>query len=409
MTRPRERPTQDMAAVLRVYEARGEVSNDVLYREISESPGVDALAFETREPVGRNGERHGLAQRKLRWHQQSLRRLGLLERVPGKRAVWRLRPREELTPVAPNMTLVGFSTNLGLALWSSCDVFAKFNEPCALVLTSPPYCLAKPRRYGGPSEQDMVDFVCSSLEPMVKNMLPGGSLALNISNDIFVSGTPARSMYVERLTLALHDRLSLSLMDRLVWHNPTKAPGPMQWASKTRQQLNVAYEHVLWLTNDPIRCFADNRRVLEEHSPRHERLMAGGGERRNAVNNDGAYRITAGKSYANITAGRIPRNILTIPHQAMEINQVRAKVRAQGLPVHGALMPLALALFLVKFLTRPGDLVVDGFGGWATTAMAAEQTGRRWLITERIGEYVAAQALRMSGCAGFRSSFDLVS
>jgi hypothetical protein len=54
---------------------------------------------------------------------------------------------------------------------------------------------------------------------------------------------------------------------------------------------------------------------------------------------------------------------------------VRAKARVQGLPVHGALMPLPLALFLVKFLTRQGDLVVDGFGGWGTSAMAAEQTG----------------------------------
>ena len=86
---------------------------------------------------------------------------------------------------------------------------------------------------------------------------------------------------------------------------------------------------------------------------------------------------------------------------------MRAKARVQGLPVHGALMPLPLALFLVKFLTRQGDLVVDGFGGWGTSAMAAEQTGRRWLITERIGEYVAAQALRFSACAGFHSSFEL--
>lgn len=406
--RPREKTNEDMAAILAVYQVNGDVQNEELYREVSRALGGDPEQFERKLPVGKAGKRHCLAQRKVRWYQQSLKRLGLLERVPGKRAVWRLRPQEELTPVPPNATLVGFSTDLGLALWSSCDVFSKISERCALILTSPPYCLAKPRRYGGPTEQEMVDFVCSSLEPIVKNMLPGASLALNVSNDIFVSGSPARSMYVEKLTIALDDRLSLRLMDRLVWVNPTKAPGPMQWASKTRQQLNVAYEHVLWMTNDPLRCFSDNRRVLEPHTERHQRLMASGGERRSVVNSDGAYRINAGKSYSATTPGRIPRNVITVPHQASEISSTRALARAHGLPVHGALMPLQIALFLVRFLTRPNDLVVDPFGGWATSALAAEQTGRRWLITERIGEYVAAQALRMSGCAGFRSSLQLL-
>lgn len=70
-------------------------------------------------------------------------------------------------------------------------------------------------------------------------------------------------------------------------------------------------------------------------------------------------------------------------------------------------MPLALATFLIKFLTREGDLVVDLFAGWGTSAKAAEDTGRRWLLTERMAEYVAAQALRLCRAAGFRSSIPM--
>ena len=50
------------------------------------------------------------------------------------------------------------------------------------------------------------------------------------------------------------------------------------------------------MTNDPLRCFADNRRVLLPHTDRHKKLIAGGGEKRDAVYNDGAYRLRAGRS-----------------------------------------------------------------------------------------------------------------
>jgi DNA modification methylase len=52
-------------------------------------------------------------------------------------------------------------------------------------------------------------------------------------------------------------------------------------------------------------------------------------------------------------------------------------------------------------------LVVDLFGGWGTTALAAEQCGRRWIVTEQMAEYVAAQAMRLRNAAGFQNSIPL--
>ena len=63
-------------------------------------------------------------------------------------------------------------------------------------------------------------------------------------------------------------------------------------------------------------------------------------------------------------------------------------------------MPLALAEFLVGFLTAPGDLVVDPFGGWFTTAAAAEKLGRRWLSTEMMAEYAQLGASRFDTLKG---------
>ena len=136
-----------MQAVLAVYQNGGEITNDDLYKAVKEPLGFDDEDYKMRQAIGKAGMKHCVAHRKVRWFQQSLRGLGLVERVPGRRGVWRLRPREDqqLTPPVPGMTLVGFSTNLGVALWSSCDVFQRINEPVALLITSPPYPLAKPR------------------------------------------------------------------------------------------------------------------------------------------------------------------------------------------------------------------------------------------------------------------------
>ncbi|MDN8617174.1 site-specific DNA-methyltransferase [Variovorax ginsengisoli] len=262
------------------------------------------------------------------------------------------------------------------------------------------------RAYGNPSEAEYVDFICGALEPLLKNLIAGGCIALNVSNDIFLSRSPARSMYVERLTLALHDRLGLQLLERAIWHNPAKPPGPTYWASIKRQQLNVGYEPVLVFCNDPVRCVADNRRVLQPHSKRHAQLLAAGGEIRTATYGDGAYKLRPG-SFGNVTAGKIPKNVISLSRVSREVEKTRKEAKALGLPTHGALMPVKLARLLVEFLTPPGGLVLDPFGGWLSTALACEEAGYRWMAFEMMAEYSAGGGMRLSDRPGFHASFDL--
>ena len=393
------------SAVLASYERRpaDELSNDALYEDLIRGAGMPAADWRVLMPVGKSAQPRNLARRAVRWHQQTLKRMGLIERVPHKRGVWRatMQCKKELTPAPPQTFLVSFSTDLGVALWGSCSsVFSRIDEPIHLCLTSPPYCLSRPRYYGNPSEQDYVDFVCESLEPIVRNLVAGGSICLNISNDIFEKGLPARSLYRERLVLALNDRLGLRLMDQMVWENRSKAPGPIQWASKKRFLLNTGWEPVYWFTNDPARVRSDNRRVLKPHSPRHQRLIDQGGERRDAIFADGANRIKTG-SFSNPTAGSIPKNVLSFGHRCAQQTPARNALRSAGLPVHGAAMPFALADFLVKFLSEPGDLVVDPFAGICTTADASERNGRRWIASEIMFEYLWGASHRFEPATGF--------
>jgi site-specific DNA-methyltransferase (cytosine-N4-specific) len=69
--------------------------------------------------------------------------------------------------------------------------------------------------------------------------------------------------------------------------------------------------------------------------------------------------------------------------------------------VHGAIQPLSIPDFLIRFLTQEDDLVVDPFGGTLKTGIAAERLGRRWLVVEKILDYVRASAERFRGFEGF--------
>jgi DNA modification methylase len=252
--------------------------------------------------------------------------------------------------------------------------------------------------------ESYIDFICEILEPVVKNLVCGGNIALSVSQDIFEPGLPSRSMYLEKLTIALCERFGLHLMDRLVWES-NKPPGPYQWASKQRMQLNVGYEFVLWFTNDPMRCIADNRRVLEPHSAAHQKLIGQGGEKRERVSGDGAYRIREG-SYGNDTPGRIPRNVMHVGNVCHSQRQYKQRAKELGLAPHGATMPLALARKLVRFLSDVGQLVVDTCGGSMTTALACELESRAWASTELVFDYIRGGAERFRDMEGFELSID---
>lgn len=399
------------SGVLSIYKnGAGEaISNNQLYKEIGNKLGLTQSAFDVKSPVGESEQKHSLLKRKLRWFQQSLKQAGVIERVAGERGVWKLTEPagHGLSKILPNYSIVGFSTKLGVAIVGSCkDVFAKISEPLELIISSPPYPLSTARNYGNPTEKEFVDWICETIAPLIGNMADGASLCLNLGADIFMPKSPARSMYKERLILALNDNFGLHLMDNIIWQNPSKPPGPIAWASKQRFQLNGGYENIIWMCNNPLMSFADNRRVLEPHSEQHLKLMKSGGEFHARINSDGAHRIKAG-SYAKLTEGKIPRNILNISHNCKDQRDYKVHCLENGLTPHGAAMPLKLALFLIKFLSRTGQLIADPFGGSFTTAKAAELLSRRWISTDIMLEYVVGGASRFNTFDGFQQNIRL--
>jgi site-specific DNA-methyltransferase (cytosine-N4-specific) len=395
------------ASVAEAYAAApdGLLDNATLYREATRRAGLSDVDRMRREPIGQAGAMRNTTERRIRWFQQTLKKLGVIERVDGERGVWRLAAtaKRGLNAALAGVRLVAFSTELGVAVWGEArETLGDLDGLIALYVSSPPYPLRQPRAYGGVVDKAYVDWLCSVLEPVVARLMPGGSIVLNLSNDIFESGSPARSLYLERLVLALHDRLGLWLMDRTPWVNFSKPPGPTYWACVQAVQTAAAYEPIFWFTNDPHRVRANNRRVLEPHTPRHRRLMAAGGERREAAYGDGAYRLKPG-DFGRETEGRLPRNVIERGHACADTRALREHAKRLGLPPHGAMQPSAIPEFWIRFLTEPGDLVVDGTAGSIRAGLVAERLNRRWFCVEWMLQHLRCAAEMFRGFSGFEA------
>jgi site-specific DNA-methyltransferase (cytosine-N4-specific) len=99
------------------------------------------------------------------------------------------------------------------------------------------------------------------------------------------------------------------------------------------------------------------------------------------------------KGFGKDNGGAIPSNLLSIPNSESNSLYLRG-CKSVGLKGHPARFPAKLPEFFIKFLTDPGDLVVDIFAGSNTTGQVAESLGRRWLSIELDREYVAASVFR---------------
>jgi len=388
----------DLLHFLKFYPDTGKpIDNETMYRRFGDAAAIDKTELETLTPVGRDGRRYSLPKRRARWMQQELKRLGLLERVG--RAQWKLteqgRKKVRLTQTIGDFSMLAFSTRLGIAVWGDARaVFDKIDTPITLMVSSPPYPIMYGRAYGKWGEDEVIDLIVAVVEKILKNLVDGGSVMLNVGVDVFEKGKASRSVWVERLILRIYDVLGLRLMDRIIWHNPSKIPGPVEWASKRRIQMSSAYEPVLWFSNNPNKSKTDNRRILTPYTDKQKKLIERGGEAQGRQNGDGAYTSRRG-AFGKDNGGSMPRNIFKRGHISRSSSRYRSLCKENGLPTHHAMFPFELAEHLVKFGSEEGDLVVDPFGGSLTTAAVCEENRRRFITTDVVHEYLHGGGLRL--------------
>jgi site-specific DNA-methyltransferase (cytosine-N4-specific) len=254
-----------------------------------------------------------------------------------------------------------------------------------LIMTSPPYALHFKKEYGNADQGAYVEWFLGFADDMRRVLMEDGSLVLDIGG-AWTPRQPTRSLYHFELLIALCRGCGFHLAQEFYWYNPAKLPAPAEWVTVRKIRVKDAVNCLWWLSKTPSPK-ADNRRVLTEYSPDMIRLLKRG------------YRPKVRPSGHHITekftdnGGAIPPNILIFGNN--DANGVyMTRCQEAGIKPHPARFPIQLPVFFIRFLTEPGDLVLDPFAGSNTTGEAAEREGRRWLAFEREERYLAGSVFR---------------
>jgi DNA modification methylase len=255
-----------------------------------------------------------------------------------------------------------------------------------LVVTSPPYALHFKKEYGNVDKGNYVEWMLPFAREIKRILTDDGSFVLNIGGS-YNAGSPTRSLYHFKLLIALCDEIGFHLAQECFWYNPAKLPVPAEWVNVRRSRIKDSVEYVWWLSPTPWPT-ADNRHVLAPYSDDMHRLIKNGyksKKRPSGHNITGKFRKDLG--------GSIPANLLIKGNNESNSEYIHACADL-GVKVHPARFPSALPEFFLKFLTSPGDLVLDPFAGSNTTGRVAETFDRRWISVDVQDAYVRASAIR---------------
>lgn len=91
--------------------------------------------------------------------------------------------------------------------------------------------------------------------------------------------------------------------------------------------------------------------------------------------------------------GSIPPNVLQFSNTESN-SYYLTECRRRGMKPHPVRFPIALPDFFIRFLTKPGELILDPFAGSNVSGEAAERLGRKWIGIKINEEYVKGSALR---------------
>ena len=267
-----------------------------------------------------------------------------------------------------------------------------------LIFTSPPFPLNRKKRYGNEQGEAYVKWLVK-FAPLFRAMLkPKGSIVLELGN-AWEPGRPAMSTLSLKALLAFLDEGDLTLCQQFVWHNPARLPSPAQWVNVERIRVKDAYTHLWWMASTD-RPHADNRQVLTEYSDAMRKLL-----KRKSYNTGKrpSQHHIGETSFLKDNAGAIPSNVITHANTQASCSYLRY-CRERNLQPHPARMPIALAEFFIKFLTKPRMLVLDPFAGSNTTGEAAEKLGRRWFSIEPSQVYLEGSQGRFKVLNGRESN-----
>ena len=284
-----------------------------------------------------------------------------------------------------------YSTDMGTSFCGdSLDLLGKLpNNSINLVLTSPPFALQRKKEYGNKDQAEYIEWLADFAEIVYQKLKDDGSFVLDLGG-AYEKGKPVRSLYNFRVPIHFCDEIGFFLAEDFYWFNPSKLPSPIEWVNKKKIRAKDSVNTVWWFSKSEFPK-SDVTKVLTDYSSRMKKLLEDPEKFYDPKKRPSGHDIS--KSFGKDNGGAIPSNLLQIPNSESNGQYLRG-CKALGLKAHPARFPGKLPEFFIRFLTEPGDLVVDIFAGSNTTGFVAEQENRYWLAFERELQYLATSSFR---------------
>jgi site-specific DNA-methyltransferase (cytosine-N4-specific) len=258
-----------------------------------------------------------------------------------------------------------------------------------LVVTSPPFALQRKKEYGNKEQHEYVNWLAEFATLVYKKLRDDGSFIVDLGG-AYEKGVPVRSLYNYRVPIRFCDDIGFFLAEDFYWYNPSKLPSPIEWVNKRKIRAKDSVNTVWWFSKTEYPK-ADVTKVLTPYSDRMKKLLEDPDKFYKPKVRPSGHDI--GKAFAKDNGGAIPSNLLQISNTESN-GQYLDGCKAVSVKQHPARFPAKLPEFFIRFLTDPGDLVVDIFAGSNTTGQVAEAENRLWLAFEEQPEYLAASAFR---------------
>lgn len=260
-----------------------------------------------------------------------------------------------------------------------------------LVITSPPFALLRKKEYGNAEQNEYVDWLAEFGSLVFQKLTPDGSFVIDIGG-AYEKGAPVRSLYPFRVLIRFCDEIGFNLAEEFYWHNPSKLPSPIEWVNKRKIRTKDSVNTVWWLSKTAWPK-ANVSNVLAPYSERMKKLIKDPLKFYTPKTRPSGHDI--GSGFGKDNGGAIPPNLLSFPNSESN-GRYLVGCKAVGEKGHPARFPGKLPEFFIRFLTEPGDMVLDIFAGSNTTGEVAEREGRRWMAFEERRDYVAASVFRFS-------------
>ncbi len=173
-----------------------------------------------------------------------------------------------------------------------------------------------------------------------------------------------------RVAFALQDA-GWYLRQDIIWHKPNPMP------ESVTDRCTKAHEYVFLLSKSE-RYFFDNEAIKEPSNPSHFRKT------RSLRKDERGLSADNGFAHGREFPTRNMRSVWTITTKAFK-------------QAHFATFPPELPEICIKAGSRPGDTVLDPFGGAGTTALVADRLGREAILCELNPDYVEIARQRITG------------